>query len=304
MPNLVSVVVTFRNEEEVLPVLVERVSKVFADIDYDFELLLIDDSSTDKSATIFAEMHKRDPRVKGVTTSRRFGVYVCMLGGLRLASGDCAIYLDCDLQDPPELIPKMLDAWRGGADIVNMRRTRRLGESWFHVFVVKFAYRVIHLSSAVEIPIDVGDFKLYSRRALDHLCAMGESYPYIRGLAAWIGFNQSILEYERLPRLAGESKRGGISKAALRVFSNAILSFSGAPIYAVGLLGIAGLIVSISGLIATLALNADWRETALATSGLILSVILLSNFVLGLYIYRIWQEVLQRPTFIIKDRLL
>lgn len=304
MAKLVSVVVTFRNEEEVLPALVDRVSKVFAGLDYDFEFLLIDDSSTDRSADVIAALHARDPRVKSITTSRRFGVYACMLGGLRLASGDCAIYLDCDLQDPPELIPKMLEAWRGGADVVNMRRTRRLGEGWFHRGVVTLAYRVIHFSSTIDIPKDVGDFKLYSRRALDHLCAMQESYPYVRGLAAWVGFNQSILDYERLPRAAGQSKRAGISKAALRVFSNAILSFSGMPIYAVGMLGLVGLFVSITGIILSLVLGGDWTETALAMAGLLLSIILLSNFVIGLYVYRIWQEMLRRPTFIIKDKLL
>ncbi len=227
-----------------------------------------------------------------------------MLGGLRLASGDCAIYLDCDLQDPPELIPKMLDAWKRGADVVNMRRTQRLGESWFHRSVVKLAYRVIHLSSTIDIPRDVGDFKLYSRRALDHLCAMQESYPYIRGLAAWIGFNQCTLEYERLSRVAGEFKRAGISRAALRVFSNAILSFSGLPIYAVGILGLAILFLSISGAITALAVSADWRVIALALSGLFLSVVLCSNFVIGLYVYRIWQETLRRPNFIVKDKFL
>jgi dolichol-phosphate mannosyltransferase len=304
MSNLVSVVVTFRNEEEVLPALVDRVSKVFAGLDCDFELLLVDDSSTDRSAKVIAELRAQDPRVKCVITSRRFGVYACMLGGLRLASGDCAVYLDCDLQDPPELIPKMLDAWRSGADIVNMRRTRRLGESWFHRFAVKLAYRVIHFSSTIDIPSDVGDFKLYSRRALDHLGAMRESYPYIRGLAAWIGFNQCTLEYERLPRVAGESKRAGISKAALRVFSNAILSFSGLPIYAVGIAGLAVLVVSASAVIAAIAFGADWRVTALAVSGLFLSVVLCSNFVIGLYVYRIWQETLQRPNFIVKDKFL
>jgi dolichol-phosphate mannosyltransferase len=304
MPNLVSVVVTFRNEEEVLPALVDRVSKVFAGLDCDFELLLVDDSSTDGSAKVIAELRARDPRVKCVITSRRFGVYACMLGGLRLASGDCAIYLDCDLQDPPELIPKMLDAWRSGADVVNMHRTRRLGESWFHRSVVKLAYRVIHLSSTIDIPRDVGDFKLYSRRALDHLCAMQESYPYIRGLAAWIGFNQCALEYERLSRVAGESKRAGISKAALRVFSNAILSFSGLPIYAVGIFALAVFVLGICGVVAAFVAGADWRITALALSGLMLSIVLCSNFVIGLYVYRIWQETLRRPNFIIKDKFL
>lgn len=304
MPNLVSIVVTFYNEEEALPVLVERLSKVFAGIDYDYEIILVDDSSTDQSSKVIAELHARNPRVKAVTTSRRFGVYACMLGGLRLASGDCAIYLDCDLQDPPELIPKMLVAWRGGADVVNMHRTRREGEGWFHVSAVKLAYRLIHFSSALDIPSDVGDFKLYSRRALDHLCAMPESYPYIRGLAAWIGFNQTTLDYARLPRVAGQSKRGGIGKAALRVFSNAILSFSGAPIYVVGILGATGLIVSALGIVTTLAFGVDWRLTALAVTGLMVSVILLGNFIIGLYIYRIWREMLRRPNFIVKDKLL
>jgi polyisoprenyl-phosphate glycosyltransferase len=303
MPSLVSVVVTFHNEEEVLPILVERISKVFASIDYDYELILIDDSSTDQSSKVSRELHKRNSRLKVVTTSRRFGLYACMIGGLRLASGHCAIYLDCDLQDPPELIPKMLDAWRNGADVVNMCRIRRLGESWFHIALVKLAYRVIHFSSTIDIPSDVGDFKLYSRRALDHLCAMQESYPYVRGLSAWIGFNQTMLNYERLPRVAGESKRAGISKAAVRVFSNAILGFSGAPIYAVGILGLTGLIISIAGIVAALDFGANWGVTALAVSGLMLSLVFLANFVIGLYIYRIWQEVLRRPTFIIKDKL-
>ncbi len=303
MANLISVVVTFRNEEEVLPILVDRVSKVFANMDDDYEIILIDDSSTDRSYQIIEELHGRNPRIKAVTTSRRFGVYACMMGGLQLASGACAVYLDCDLQDPPELIPQMLAAWRGGADVVNMHRTRRLGEGWFHVAVVKLAYRIIQSSSAVNIPVDVGDFKLYSRRALDHLVAMPERYPYIRGMAAWIGFNQTTLDYERLPRVAGESKRAGISKAAIRVFSNAILSFSGMPIYALGVAGAMALIAGVAVVVAALVSGADWRVGVFALAALTFAVSLLGNFVIGLYVYRIWQEMLRRPNFIVKGKL-
>jgi len=308
MTGLISVVVSFRNEQEVLEELVDRLEAFFTKLAADYELVFVNDDSSDRSQEVLLAARQRNPRIKIATTSRRFGFYACMMAGFRLASGDCAIYLDSDLQDPPELIPDMVAAWKNGADIVHMQRLRRIGESRLHRAIVHLAYVTISRISSIEIPPDIGDFKLYSRRALDQLCSMRESYPYVRGLAAWVGFNQVILNYDRAPRRHGASKRSGLSRAALRVFVNAIIGFSSAPIQALGLLGLAGLFGSLVWLVSNLAaIGTAYDDGALAliapTILFSLAVTLLSNFVLGVYVYRIWHEVLKRPPVIIRDRI-
>ena len=202
---LVSVVLSFRNEAENIPTLVARLVAMFATQDVAYELLFVNDSSNDGSLETLVEARSTNPRVKIVNMSRRFGVSECARAGMSLSSGDATIIMDADLQDPPEVIPQLIEKWRQGADVVHTVRTHRRGESAAKMMLTRIAYRIIHIGSSIELPVDAGDFKLLSRAALDHLLALGESDPYLRGLVVWIGFQQAFVPYEREARHAGKT---------------------------------------------------------------------------------------------------
>ena len=138
--------------------------------------------------------------------SRRFGVGPCVLAVLNIAKGDAVVYMDSDLQDPPEIIPKLVQKFENGVDVVHTRRTKRLEESFVKIFLTKIAYRVINISSNIPLPVDAGDFKLLSRRAVSYVNNLNEHNPYIRGLTVWVGFKQDFVDYERQGRFSGESK--------------------------------------------------------------------------------------------------
>src|SRR6187549_120987 len=202
-PPLISVVFSFRNERQNIPTLIARLDTVFSRTATDYELLFVNDASDDGSLDALVDERSRNPRVKVINMSRRFGVSECARAGMAAASGDATIIMDADLQDPPEVIPQLLEKWRAGADVVHTVRTRRHGESALKMMMTRLAYRIIHLGSSIELPVDAGDFKLLSRPALDHLLALTESDPYIRGLVVWIGFQQAFVPYERDARHAG-----------------------------------------------------------------------------------------------------
>ena len=156
----------------------------------EYELLFVNDASTDDSLAILLNERDRNARVKILNMSRRFGVAEGVLAGMSAATGDAVVYMDADLQDPPEVIPSLVDRWRQGAEVVHTVRTRRKGESPLKMKATRLAYRIIQLGSAIELPIDAGDFKLLSRAAVDHLLQVRESDPYLRGLVVWLGFTQ------------------------------------------------------------------------------------------------------------------
>src|SRR5204863_2924718 len=199
----VSVVLSFRNEAENISALIARLDSMFAGQDVSYELLFVNDASTDDSVAILLREREKNPRVKILNMSRRFGVAECLLAGLAAASGDAVVYMDADLQDPPETIVEMLARWRAGADVVHTVRTRRHGENALKMLATRLAYRIIHLGSSLQLPVDAGDFKLLSRHAVAHLLELRESDPYMRGLVVWLGFNQAFVPYERDRRHAG-----------------------------------------------------------------------------------------------------
>jgi polyisoprenyl-phosphate glycosyltransferase len=203
---LVSVVLSFRNEAENIPTLISRLAAVFVSCDAEYELLFVNDASTDQSMSVLMAERERNARVKILNLSRRFGVAEGVMAGMAWAGGDAVIYMDVDLQDPPELIPLLLERWRGGADVVHTVRTNRRGESALRVKATRLAYRLIQYGSTIDLPVDAGDFKLLSRRAVNHLLGLRESDPYLRGLVAWLGFNQVVVPYERAARHAGETR--------------------------------------------------------------------------------------------------
>ncbi|MCM3878985.1 MAG: glycosyltransferase family 2 protein [Vicinamibacterales bacterium] len=292
---LVSVVLSFRNEADNIPTLVARLDKMFASQSVRYELVFVNDDSTDQSLAILLKEREKNPGVKIVNMSRRFGVAEGVLAGMSAARGDAVIYMDADLQDPPETIPAMLDRWRLGADVVHTVRTRRRGESPLKMWATRIAYRVIQSGSAIELPVDAGDFKLLSRAAVNELLRVRESDPYLRGLVVWLGFNQVFVPYERDARNAGSTHFPFFSKNPWKTFVVGMTSFSFLPVYlcfALAAIGIGGsfFLLIFSGPLAA-ALTFFWATTLAAIGGL------------GIYLIRIYKDVRGRPQYIVKSTI-
>lgn len=302
-----SVVLSFRNEEKVIPELIRRLRAALAQCNADYELIFVNDDSTDRSLELLKEQVAEDRRVKVITMSRRFGGTECLLAGIERAQGDAVIYLDCDLQDPPELIPEMVGEWRKGADVVYTVRTRRIRESRLKTLITGLAYRVIAALSEVSLPVDAGDFRLLSRRVVDELLRLTESEPYVRGLTVWIGFRQVSVRYERQPRFAGEGHFPLLGGNPAKVFLSGITSFSIVPLYLILLLGLASAALAAAGLTAAAVaalLGAATASAALTFFFVLLWAVLLTALgVVGLYVSRIYRDVRGRPRYIVAETI-
>jgi len=303
-PALVSVVFSFRNEADNISPLIARLDAVLTAERVPYELIFVNDASTDDSLAILLKERDRNPRVKVINLSRRFGVGEGVAAGLTAASGDAVIYMDTDLQDPPEVIPKLIACFRNGADVVHTVRTQRRGESALKMWATRLAYRVIQSGAQIQLAVDAGDFKLLSRRAVDHLLRLPESDPYFRGLLVWIGFNQAFVPYERDARHAGRTHFPFFSRNPWKTFVLGVTSFSFVPIYACLVLAAVGLLAT--AVLGVTALAAAARGSAFgATAGL--STLLLFLWatgmaaigIVGLYVVRIYKDVRGRPRFIV-----
>ena len=206
MPDLLSVIVPVFNESAVLADFHRQMSAVMLETGSDYELIYIDDGSSDNTVDRIAEIRKTDSHVALIELSRNFGKEIALSAGLDHARGDAVIIIDADLQDPPGLVHTFLEEWRNGYDVVYGRRTDRRGDSRAKIFTAKWFYRILNYLSDVEIPEDVGDFRLLSRRAVDALTSLPERHRYMKGLYAWIGYPQKSIPYVREPREAGDSK--------------------------------------------------------------------------------------------------
>ena len=311
--KLLSVVFSFRNEESNLIELVKRTSTAIKKLgNWTFELIFVNDDSNDSSETILTDLQKSYP-IKIVNMSRRFGVGPCVLAGLNIAKGDAVVYMDSDLQDPPEIIPKLVQKFENGVDVVHTRRTKRLEESFVKIFLTKIAYRVINISSNIPLPVDAGDFKLLSRRAVSYVNNLNEHNPYIRGLTVWIGFKQDFVDYERQGRFSGESKFPSLLSArywygASAEFVRGITGYSTGPLLLGIFIGLFAILFSF--ILIIYALYAKFSGAAIpGSSGIIIVVAFFSGMILttigitGLYIARIYEQTQGRPRYIIKNVL-
>ena len=290
---LVSVVLSFRNEAENIPTLVARLAAMFAAEPVDYELVFVNDASTDRSLELLMAERARNPRVKIVNLSRRFGVAEGVQAGMAAARGDAVVYMDADLQDPPEVIPQLLERWRAGAAVVHTVRTRRHGENRMKMLLTGVAYRLIQSGSSIALPVDAGDFKLLARHAADHLLRLEESDPYLRGLVVWIGFTQAFVPYERDARHGGRTHFPFFSKNPWKTFALGLTSFSFMPVYACLTLAAAGLLAS-----AILLLAASPFAAALA---FMWATLMGAVATVGVYIIRIYKDVRRRPQFIVES---
>jgi glycosyltransferase involved in cell wall biosynthesis len=303
---IISLVIPVYNEMAVLPLLFERVRKVMHGINLDYEMVMVDDGSKDDSAKYLIEQAQDDVYVKAIILSRNFGKEAALSAGLEHAKGDAIIVLDADLQNPPELIPEMLEKWRAGADIVAMKRRDREGESWAKKTGSYFYYRIMNrITGSMNIPEDTGDFRLMSRRSLDSLNRLPERNRYMKGLFAWVGYPTYVMEYDVADRAAGETKWNYFSLVSLAF--EGITSFSVAPLRAMVLLGF--ITATLGGFFgAWIVLTALLYGSDSAGFPSIIAMItflggvqLLSIGVLGEYVGKTYFEAKQRPLFIIQD---
>jgi dolichol-phosphate mannosyltransferase len=307
-PVLVSVVLSFRNEAENIPALVSRLDAMFVGEGVPYELLFVNDASTDDSLGILMKERDKNPRVKILNLSRRFGVAEGVLAGMAASDGDAVVYMDADLQDPPEVVPALIARWRVGADVVHTVRTRRRGESALKMWATRLAYRVIQSGSTVDLAVDAGDFKLLSRRAVDQLLRLPESDPYLRGLIVWLGFNQAFVSYERDARHAGRTHFPFFSRNPWKTFVLGVTSFSFLPIYLCLGLAAAGLLAASVLLVVALAavIAGSTIAGATALAGLIAflwATTLAAIGSVGLYVVRVYKDVRARPPYIVQSTI-
>lgn len=310
---LLSFMFTYFNEEDVLAELVARVRKVCdaekaAGNIRDHEMVFVDDCSTDRSGEILRELARDRGDIRILTTSRKFGISTCQMAGFERVRGDVMVYMDADLQDPPEIVPQLLAAWRADpeVEVVHTIRTRRNGETWWKLFVTAVGYRILRSSSTVELPIEAGDYKLVSRQALNCMLKLREKRPYIRGIVAWVGFKQTAVHYHRDERFGGETKFPTLSRGVLsNFFDSALISFSDVPLKAsivAGLLCCAATAVYILAivLLKLLGMNPGFSLVS-AVILLVGGMNLLSIGIMGLYVNAIFLEAKARPNIIIKE---
>jgi glycosyltransferase involved in cell wall biosynthesis len=301
--SLLSVVAPVFNEEGNVRAFCERTTAVLDDMP--FELILIDDGSTDATPSILDELAAADRRVRVVTLSRNFGHQTALTAGLEHAAGDAVVMIDADLQDPPELIPDLVDWWRKGSDVVVAVREEREGESRFKLMTASWFYRLLGRVAQIEVEQNAGDFRLLSRRALEALLAMPERNRYIRGMTAWVGFTHTSVPYRREPRHAGETKFSLLKM--LRFSFDAVASFSYVPLQLATLLGFffaAGAFLSIPVAIGfRIAGEFVPGVTTTVVAVLMLGGIqLMAIGIIGEYLARVYDEVKRRPLYLVQSR--
>ena len=305
----VSLVIPMYYEEEVAEECYNRVTKVLSSLqDYTYEIVFINDGSKDKTLEILEGIAKKDINVKVISFARNFGHQCAVTAGLQFVTGDAIVIIDADLQDPPELIPDMLKLWENGNEVIYGKRKTRDGESKFKLLTAKMFYQTLNALSDVDIPKDTGDFRLVDKKVVDVINSLPEHNKFLRGLFSWVGFKQTPFEYERKERFAGKTKYP--LKKMLKLASDGIISFSTKPLKIVGGLGILSMAISLLVLIyAILSFIFHWHNLTAGWTSLMVTmtflsgIILISLWMIGEYIARIYDEVKQRPQYIIDRKI-
>ena len=305
----ISVVIPMYYEEEVAQECYNRMSTVLKGIEgYEYEIVFVNDGSKDKTLEILEGIAEKDKNVKVLSFARNFGHQCAVTAGLQYVTGDAIVIIDADLQDPPELIPDMLKLWEDGNEVIYGKRKTREGESKFKLLTAKMFYKTLNALSDVEIPKDTGDFRLVDRQVVDVINSLPEHNKFLRGLFSWVGFEQKAFEYERKERFAGKTKYP--LKKMLKLASDGIISFSTKPLKIIGKLGIFTMFISICLLIyAILSFAFKWNYLTPGWTSIMVvvtffsGVILVSLWMMGEYISRIYDECKARPQFIIKKKI-
>lgn len=275
---------------------------------YTYEIIFIDDGSKDRTLEILEAIAKEDKNVKIISFSRNFGHQAAVTAGLKEVTGNAVVIMDADLQDPPELIPNMIELWEQGNEVIYGKRKKRKGESAFKLMSAKMFYKTLNLLSDVEIPKDTGDFRLVDRKVVDVINSLPEHNKFLRGLFSWVGYKQCAYEYERKERFAGKTKYP--LKKMYKLASDGIVSFSSKPIKLVGVLGTISILISFVILIYALVsyifklneLSSGWTSIMVAIT-FFSGVQLLSLWIISGYIGRIYDESKGRPQYIIDKKI-
>lgn len=306
-----SVVFSFRNEEMNIPVILRRARAALGAAGLkSYEFVFVNDCSTDNSLQALMQEQEREGDVVIVNTARRFGVSECVMCGLKETSGDYVVYMDCDLQDPPELIPEMLKrALLEEADVVYTTRRSRAGETWIKLKITGFGYWILNSLSSIPVPYNSGDFKLMSRRVVDQVTQLKEQKPFMRGLVTWVGYKQVQFFYDREARGGGETHFPVFSKRVIYNFlDSALISFSDAPLKLALLAGIvvmAGAFMLFLWIFVQKALGwalPGW-SAVMATMLVLGGIQLFVMGIFGLYIHTIYLEVKGRPLYLVDQVL-
>ena len=301
----ISIIIPMYYEEEVAEECYNRMTEVLKKIEnYDYELICINDGSEDKTLQILEKIATNDKKLKIISFSRNFGHQCAVTAGLKYVTGDCAVIIDADMQDPPELIPDMIKLWEEGNEVVYGKRKNREGESFFKLFTAKMFYNTLNKLSDTEIPKDTGDFRLVDKKVIDVINSMPEHNKFLRGLWGWVGFKQYAFEYERKERFAGKTKYP--LKKMLKLASDGIISFSTKPLKMLGGLGIVSIFLSFIILIyAILSFMFKWNNLTSGWASIMVAITffsgvqLLSIWIISEYIGRIYDESKSRPQYII-----
>ena len=300
-----SIIAPIYNEIENLPELHRRVSEVMQSTGEPWELVLVDDGSTDGSTDKIRELAEQDEHIRSVIFARNFGHQIAITAGWDYARGDAVVIIDADLQDPPELILEMAEKWREGYEVVYAVRAEREGESWFKLWTASLFYRIIYRITDVKIPLDTGDFRLMDRKVVDVMKQMRERHRFPRGMSAWVGFKQIGVEYKRAARVAGETKYP--FKKMFRLAINAITGFSYFPLQVATYFGFisAGIAALAIPVVIYMRINGslafEGQATTLIAVLFLGGVQLISLGILGEYIGRLYDEAKGRPLYIVRE---
>jgi glycosyltransferase involved in cell wall biosynthesis len=305
--SLLTVVVPLYNEQAVIPAFHARLVTVLDRLDVRSEILYVNDGSRDQSMNLLRDLHRRDERVSIVDLSRNFGKEVALTAGLDHARGDAVVVIDCDLQDPPEVIPELLEGWRRGYDVVYGQRELREGESWLKRLSAAWFYRLMQRIGDVPIPRDTGDFRLLSRRAADAVRSLRERHRFMKGLFAWVGYPQLAIPYRREPRYAGHTKWNywGLWNFAIEGFT----SFTIAPLKLATYLGAVVALLSFSYATVIVYKTIAYGETVRGYPSLMVVVLFLGGVqlvslgLIGEYLGRMFDEAKRRPLYLVSQYL-
>lgn len=301
----ISAVIPSYNEQDNVGLMYERMTKTLSKISPDYEIIYINDCSKDQTLLRIKELAAKDTHVKYLSFSRNFGHQIAVSAGLDYCSGKAVVIIDGDLQDPPELIEQMYEKYKEGYKVVYARRTSREGETWFKKATAKIFYRLLASMTSIDIPVDVGDFRLIDQVIVKHLRNMPEKSKYIRGQISWIGYKQTFVNYHRDARIYGKTNYP--LRKMLRFALDGITAFSDKPLKIASGLGIVAAIVSLLALVYALVAHFCFNSTITGWTSLILSVLFIGGVqlitigIIGEYIARINNDVRNRPLYILEE---
>lgn len=306
MKPTISIITPVYNEHECLPTFFKRVIPIMEQIGLPFEIIAVNDGSKDDSAEILRAQCQKDKRCKAVNFSRNFGQQAAFLCGLKNASGDCAILIDADLQDPPELFPTMIEKWKEGNDVVHGIRRVRKGESFFKKFTSTMFIKLLSKSSGLNIPENSGEFKLYDRKVIDAICNLPEKSRYLRVQIAWVGFKQATVEFDRDERTEGETKF--TLKKMVKTAEAGIVPYSPKVLKLSGKIGLIGGVLSCLAfatfiVLACFGITLPLTAWLFPTIAVATSIILVSNGITDLYLNYLYEDVKARPVYIEREKI-